>query len=58
MVLMPTTCTERIGFPDVAPFMWMVTKAGNVLVVQSGWALVAANQGYPRTRSSGPISVI
>ena len=58
VVLIPATCTERIGFPDAAPFMWMVTEAGNVPVAQSGQAFVAANHGYPRTRLLGPMSAI
>ena len=57
-VLIPATCTERIGFPDAAPFVWMVTDAGSVPVAQLGWAFVVANHGYPSTRSSGPISVM
>ena len=55
VVLIPAIRTERIGFPDAAPFMQMATDAGNVPVVQFGWAFVAANHGYLRTRSSGPI---
>ena len=58
VVHVPATFIERIGFPDAAPLVRIVTDSGSVPVVQSGRALVAANHGYPKTRSSGPMSAI
>ena len=38
-------CTERIGFPDATPLVWMIMEAGSVPIVQSGCVFIAANHG-------------
>ena len=58
LVLTPATFSGGIGFPDAAPLVQMVTVAGSVPSVQLGWTFMAVNQGYPNTRSSGPMSAM
>ena len=36
VVLISATYIEHISFSDATPLVWMMTKAGSVLVVQLG----------------------
>ena len=57
-VRVPATFSGGIGFPDAAPLVRIVTDTGSIPSVQLGLTFVAANQGYPSTKSSGLMSAM